>query len=345
MELTNRSWDTILHAGAAIPAHPLALTAERKLDERHQRALSRYYRAAGADGVAVGVHSTQFQIRDPRIGLYEPVLAMAADTLRGSGMVMVAGVCGKTKQAVREAQMAKDLNYHAGLLSLVAMGDAPTAELLAHVRAVGDILPVIGFYLQPAVGGRILPFKFWREFAQIESVIAIKIAPFHRYATQDVLRGVAASGRADQIVLYTGNDDHIVLDLLSSYVFEGRRLQMRGGLLGHWAVWTKPSVEMHRSIRKLVQSELPIQQEWLIRNGEVTDMNAALFDVANSFHGCIAGIHEVLRRQGLMAGRWCLDPHEDLSKGQMEELDRVIGAYPRLVDDEFVREHLDEWMS
>ena len=345
MERSNSEWRAVLQRGAAIPAHPLALNAERKLDERHQRALSRYYRAAGSDGVAVGVHSTQFQIRDPKIGLYEPVLALAADTLRDSGMVMVAGVCGKTPQAVREAQIAKDLGYHAGLLSLVAMGDAPVAEVLAHVRAVGEVLPVIGFYLQPAVGGRTLPFAFWREFASIESVIAIKIAPFHRYATQDVLRGVAASGRAQEIALYTGNDDHIVLDLLSTFVFEGEPLRMRGGLLGHWAAWTKPAVEMHRAIRELVDSGDPIPGEWMIRNGEVTDMNAALFDVANAFHGCIAGIHEVLRRQGLMAGRWCLDPKEDLSPGQMEEIDRVTHAYPHLIDDEFVREHLDEWMS
>jgi dihydrodipicolinate synthase/N-acetylneuraminate lyase len=345
MEASNSTWQATLQRGAAIPAHPLALTAERKLDERHQRALSRYYRAAGADGVAVGVHSTQFQLRDPQIGLYEPVLALSADTLRDSGMVMVAGVCGKTQQAVREARIAKDLGYHAGLLSLVAMGDAPIAEVLAHVRAVGEILPVIGFYLQPAVGGRMLPFEFWREFAQIESVIAIKIAPFHRYATQDVLRGVAASGRASDITLYTGNDDHIVLDLLSTFVFEGERLQMRGGLLGHWAAWTRPAVQMHRAIRKLVESNAPTEPEWFVRSGEVTDMNAALFDVANGFRGCIAGIHEVLRKQGLMAGRWCLDPKEELSPGQMEELDRVMRAYPHLVDDDFVREHLDEWMS
>lgn len=345
MAASNAQWKETFAAGAVIPAHPLALNADRKLDEKHQRALARYYRAAGADGVAVGVHSTQFQIRDPKIGLYEPVLALAADTLAGSNMILVAGVCGKTPQAVREAEIAVGLGYRAGLLSLAAMGDASIPELLAHVRAVGEVIPVIGFYLQPAVGGRMFPYEFWREFAKIESVIAIKIAPFHRYATQDVLRGVAASGRAKDITLYTGNDDHIVLDLLSPYEFEGETLRMRGGLLGHWAVWTKGAVDMHREIRAVVDAGVPVETKWLVRNGEVTDMNAAIFDVANHFHGCIAGIHEVLRRQGLLAGRWCLDPEEDLSPGQMEEIDRVIAAYPHLVDDAFVKQNLDSWLA
>ena len=338
-------WKVKLQRGAAIPAHPLALTAERRLNERYQRALSRYYRAAGADGVAVGVHSTQFAIRDKKFGLYRPVLELTAETLAGSGMIMVAGVCGKTVQAVEEATTARDLGYHTALLSLVAMGDAPVPEILAHVRAVGEVMPIVGFYLQPAVGGRIFPYEFWRRFAEIESVVAIKIAPFHRYATQDVLRGVIASGRSSEITLYTGNDDHIVLDLLSLFEYGGTAVRMKGGLLGHWAVWTGRAVAMQREISEVVASGSTLDQKWLVRNGEVTDMNAAIFDVANHFHGCIAGIHEVLRRQGLMEGRWCLNPKEDLSKGQMEEIDRVIAAYPHLVDDEFVKENLDTWLA
>lgn len=345
MDDSKHTWRTKLQQGAAIPAHPLALTAERKLNERYQRALSRYYRAAGADGIAVGVHSTQFEIRDKKFGLYKPVLELAAETLAGSEMIMVAGVCGKTEQAVEEARIARDLGYHAALLSLAAMGDAPVPEILAHVRAVGEVLPIVGFYLQPAVGGRIFPYEFWRAFAEIESIVAIKIAPFHRYATQDVLRGVIASGRSSEITLYTGNDDHIVLDLLSPFEYGGTTVRMKGGLLGHWAVWTERAVAMQREIRDAATTGAAIDLKWLVRNGEVTDMNAAIFDVANHFHGCIAGIHEVLRRQGLMEGRWCLNPQEDLSKGQMEEIDRVIAAYPHLVDDEFVKNNLCTWLA
>lgn len=339
------NWRTRFHAGAVIPAHPLALTAQRKLDERHQRALTRYYLAAGAGGVAVGVHTTQFQIRDPRIGLYEPVLALAAEELASSEAIRVAGVCGTTPQAAREAEIARNLGYHAVLLNLVALTGASLEQLVAHVRAIGEIIPIIGFYLQPAVGGQPFSVEFWRAFAGIESVIGIKIAPFNRYATQDVLRGVAESGRANEIALYTGNDDHIVLDLLSRFQFSGVDLQITGGLLGHWAVWTLRAAELHRDIRQLVESGKPIDPRWLVRNGQVTDMNAALFDVANHFHGCIAGINEVLRRQGLLVGRWCLDPKEDLSHGQAEELDRVTSAYPHLIDDRFVQENLDSWLS
>ncbi|MBS1820866.1 MAG: dihydrodipicolinate synthase family protein [Acidobacteria bacterium] len=345
MDNFSGDWSTKLRQGAVIPAHPLALTAERRLNERYQRALSRYYRAAGADGVAVGVHSTQFEIREKKFGLYRPVLELAAETLSGSGMIMVAGVCGKTAQAVEEATTARGLGYHAALLSLAAMGDAPVPEILSHVRAVGEVMPIVGFYLQPAVGGRIFTYEFWRQFAEIESVLAIKIAPFHRYATQDVLRGVIASGRSNKITLYTGNDDHIVLDLLSPFEYGGSTVRMKGGLLGHWAVWTERAVAMQREIREVAASGAEIDPKWLVRNGEVTDMNAAIFDVANHFHGCIAGIHEVLRRQGLMEGRWCLNPQEDLSKGQMEEIDRVIAAYPHLVDDDFVKANLCTWLA
>jgi dihydrodipicolinate synthase/N-acetylneuraminate lyase len=317
----------------------------RKLDERRQRALTRYYLAAGAGGAAVGVHTTQFQIRDPKIGLYEPVLALAAEELGSRDVIRIAGVCGKTPQATQEAEIASGLQYHAALLSLAALAGGSVEECIAHVCAVGEIIPVIGFYLQPAVGGQSLPFEFWRAFAEIESVVGIKIAPFDRYATQDVLRGVAASGRASEIALYTGNDDHIVLDLLSRFHFGGQTLRFAGGLLGHWAVWTARAVELQRELHRVVQSEEPIDPKWFLRNAEVTDMNAALFDVAHHFHGCIAGINEILRRQGLMRGRWCLDPAEDLSPGQAEDLDRVTAAYPHLVDDQFVQENVDRWLS
>lgn len=345
MAPSNPEWLRAFRRGAFIPAHPLALTAERKLDERRQRALTRYYLAAGADGVAVGVHTTQFAIRDPRIGLYEPVLAMAADTLGSSAAIRIAGVCGRTKQALEEAEIARRLGYHMALLNLAAMSNTPLAEMINHVRAVGEIIPLIGFYLQPAVGGQHFSVDFWRAFAGIESVLGIKIAPFDRYATQDVLRGVAESGRAGEITLYTGNDDHIILDLLSEHRFGGQSMRIKGGLLGHWAVWAAMAVHTYREIRRAAASDEPIDRTWLIRNSEVTDMNAAIFDVAHHFHGCIAGIHEVLHRQGLMAGRWCLDPSEDLSPGQMEEIDRVIAAYPHLIDDSFVRENLDTWLS
>lgn len=343
--LTEFHWQDAFKAGAAIPAHPLALTGKRKLDERRQRAITRYYLAAGAGGIAVGVHTTQFQIRDPKIGLYEPVLTLAAEELLRRDVIRIAGVCGKTAQAIREATIARNLHYHAALVSLSALAGASVEELIAHVRAVGEIIPVIGFYLQPAVGGQSLPFEFWRSFAEIESVIGIKIAPFDRYATQDVLRGVAASGRAGEIALYTGNDDHIVLDLLSRYQFGEQTLRFAGGLLGHWAVWTARAVELQRELHQVVESGGEIHAKWFLRNAEVTDMNAALFDVAHRFHGCIAGVNEILRRQGLLAGRWCLDPAEDLSPGQAEDLDRVTAAYPHLVDDLFVRENLDRWLS
>jgi dihydrodipicolinate synthase/N-acetylneuraminate lyase len=338
-------WQDSFKAGTVIPAHPLALTEKRKLDERRQRALTRYYLAAGAGGAAVGVHTTQFQIRDPKIGLYEPVLALAAEEFGSKNVIRIAGVCGKTRQATEEAEISSRLQYHAALLSLAALAGASVEERIAHVRAVGEIIPVIGFYLQPAVGGQPLPFEFWRAFAEIESVVGIKIAPFDRYATQDVLRGVAASGRANEIALYTGNDDHIVLDLLSQFHFGGQTLRFAGGLLGHWAVWTARAVELQRELHRIVRSEEPIDPKWFLRSAEVTDMNAALFDVAHHFHGCNAGINEILRRQGLMGGRWCLDPAEDLSPGQAEDLDRVTAAYPHLVDDQFVQENVDRWLS
>ena len=329
------NWHAALHQGLVIPAHPLALTVDRKLDERRQRALTRYYLDSGAGGLAVGVHTTQFQIREA--GLYEPVLALAADVSRNHNIVRVAGICGPTPQAVKEASTAKNLGYHAGLLSLGALADAEISELIEHARAVGEVMPLVGFYLQPAVGGRLLPREFWRQFAALETVIAIKIAPFNRYQTLDVLRGVAESGRAAEIALYTGNDDHIVLDLLSE------PLHFAGGLLGHWAVWTSRAVELLAHVKASRGKQ--VGQEWFTLAEQTTEANAAVFDAANQFRGCIAGIHEVLRRQGLLDGIWCLDPRETLSPGQAQELDRIESLYPHLNDDQFVAQNLDRWLA
>ena len=345
--------ETLLH-GQVIPACPLALNASRTLDERRQRALVRYYAAAGAGGLAVGVHTTQFAIRDPRIGLFEPVLKIAAEELaradvrRGASLVRVAGICGGTKQALHEAELARGLGYQAGLLSLGGMKEASEEELISHCRVVASAIPIVGFYLQPAAGGRALPYSFWRRFTEIENVVAIKIAPFNRYQTIDVVRAVAESGRQD-IALYTGNDDNIVADLLTTYRFDvnGKNVERRfaGGLLGHWAVWTRKAVELHAECRRFAQSGAAIPPEMLRRNIEVTDANAAFFDAANRFAGCIPGIHEVLRRQGLLEGIWCLSPHETLGPGQGAEIDRVSRAYPHLADDDFVAEHREAWLS
>jgi dihydrodipicolinate synthase/N-acetylneuraminate lyase len=337
-----------------IPACPLALDSQRRFDERRQRALVRYYVDAGAGGLAVGVHTTQFAIRDPSIDLFRPVLQLAAEEMSAAGkgraepLVRVAGVCGPTLQAIAEAELVRSLGYHAALLSLGAMKDAGEKELLDHCRRVSGILPVFGFYLQPAVGGRVLPFTFWRKFAEIENVVAIKIAPFNRYQTLDVVRAVAESGR-DDIALYTGNDDNILLDLLTPFRFqvEGRAVERRivGGLLGQWAVWTREAVRMLDECHKLAEKGGSVSAEQIRRNVELTDANAAIFDAANGFAGCIAGIHEVLRRQGLFEGTWCLDPHESLGPGQLAEIDRVCRVYPHLADDEFVRTNLGRWLS
>ena len=342
-----------LLAGQAIPAHPLALDAQRKFDERHQRALTRYYIAAGTGGIAIGVHSTQFEIRDPKHGLFKPVLELAAETaaaeLRATprDYAMIAGVCGKTAQAVAEAELARSLGYHAGLVSMAAYKNEPESEILAHVATVAKIVPVVGFYLQPAVGGRVFSYAFWRAFADIPDVVAIKIAPFNRYQTIDVVRAVAASGRED-IALYTGNDDTIVADLLTPFTFDidGRNVTRRivGGLLGHWGVWTHSAVGLLHDVQRAVASG-PLNPLWLTRANAVTDMNAALFDAANRFHGCIPGILEVLRRQGLVESVHCLNPDEKLSPGQAEELVRVCAAYPDLVDDAFVAANRDRWLS
>lgn len=338
-------WREQLLHGVAIPAHPLALTANRKLDERRQVALSRYYVDAGAGGVAVGVHTTQFTIREPRYSLFEPVLELAAVALREHPVIRVAGICGRTDQALREAKFASDWGYHAGLLSLSAFRDESLDAMIQHAKAVAEVIPVIGFYLQPAVGGRTLPYSFWRRFAEIENVVAIKIAPFNRYETLNVVRAVADAGRADSLVLYTGNDDQILGDLLTAFPAGNRTVRIRGGLLGHWSVWTSVAVKHLELARQVHENGGAISAGMLTLAAEITDANAALFDAANAFHGCIAGLHEILRRQGLLEGRWCLDPDEDLSPGQMEEIDRVCNAYPHLTDDAFVAENLHRWLN
>ena len=345
----------MLREGVAIPAHPLALTDAGKFDERHQRALTRYYAAAGAGGVAVGVHTTQFAIREPGVDLLEPVLACAAAALdeieRGGGakLVRIAGVCGDTTQATAEAALARSLGYHVGLVSLAALSRDDDDELISHCRAVAEVIPVMGFYLQRAIGGRRLGFDFWRRFAEIPSAVAIKMSPFNRYETIDVIRGVAASGRAGRVALYTGNDDNIVADLLTRFDFHpdddpiGQWIV--GGLLGHWAVWTHPAVRLHRQLRQAADSGEPIEPDLLALGPHVTDANAALFDVANDFAGCTAGVQHVLAGQGLLASPRCLDPAETLSPGQADEIDRVRRQHPHLIDDDFVAEHLDEWLS
>lgn len=341
-----------LHDGTVIPAHPLALTAERRLDERRQRALTRYYLNAGAGGLAVAVHTTQFEIR--QVGLLEPVLAMAAEEARTSGasrpLAMVAGVVGPTAQAVSEAALAREHGYDLALLSPGGLADHDEAGLLERAREVAQVLPVFGFYLQPAVGGRLLSYDFWREFAEIPGVAAIKMAPFDRYATLDVVRAVCDSSRRDEIALYTGNDDNIVADLLTPYDLvvddEPVRKWIVGGLLGQWAVWTRPAVGILEQVKKLRKRPDSAESQRLLSLGiRLTDMNAAVFDAANGFAGVIAGVHEVLRRQGLLAGTWCLDPDETLSPGQREEIERVATAYPELTDDDYVRSHLAEWLK
>jgi hypothetical protein len=338
-----------LRRGVAIPAHPLALDAQRQLDARRQKALTRYYIDAGAGGLAVGVHTTQFAIRD--VGLYRPVLELAMQTARDwtdRPLVMIAGLAGRTPQAVAEAKIARDIGYHAGLMSLAAYKGASEDELIDHCAAVAREIPLVGFYLQPAVGGILLPASFWRRFASIENVVAIKMAPFHRYRTHDVVRGVAEAGASERITLYTGNDDHIVLDLVTPYriVVKGQPIDLRikGGLLGHWSVWTKRAVELLDRIHQSVGGNA-VSADLLALDSQVTDCNSAVFDVANDFHGVIAGCHEVLRRQGLLEGIWCLDPKESLGPGQAEEITRVAKAYPHLTDDEFVKANLGRWLS
>lgn len=336
-------------AGTVIPAQPLALTETLQLDERRQRALSRYYLAAGAGGIAVGVHSTQFGIHFEHDHLLKPVLSLAADVVRESGddgAVLVAGACGSTEQAVAETQLAAELGYHAVLLAPYGAGDLDLDQLLDRARAVSEVLPLIGFYLQPSVGGRPLPRRFWTGLAEIPDLVGIKIAPFDRYATLDVLTGIAESDRAEEIALYTGNDDHIVGDLLMRFPLPGgRQLEFVGGLLGQWSVWTAEAVTLLDDCRLAKAGDAEALKRVLDVDGPLTDANAAIFDAANEFRGCLPGVHEMLRRQGLLQGLWCLDPDEKLSPGQLDEIDRIWAAYPQLRDDHFVAEHLEDWLS
>lgn len=335
--------------GTVIPAQPLALDSNRNFLPRHQRALCRYYMDAGAGGIAVGVHSTQFEIRKKEIGLFEPVLQQTSQfidewSLRtGKKILKVGGICGRTEQALYEAEFEVRNGYDAGLVSLSAFAEGSVEEMLEHCRQIAKVFPIIGFYLQPSIGGRILPFEFWREFAEIENVLAVKMAPFNRYCTLDVVRAVAESGR--DITLYTGNDDNIVIDLLTEYRVSGRKIRIRGGLLGHWCCWTRKAVELLERIHAITENNLPVPAELLSLAVEVTDSNAAFFDPQHGFSGCIPGIHEVLRRQGLLPGIWCLNPAEVLSLGQAEEITRVHDAYPHLHDDDFVRANLEKWLN
>lgn len=340
----------LLMEGTVIPAHPLALDEHRRLDEKYQRALSRYYMETGAGGIAVGVHTTQFEIREPRFNLFEPVLRMAAEEVEKAALkrpfLKVAGLAGPTAQAVKEATLARDLNYDLGLLSNGGLPNLTEAELIERVERVSEVIPIFGFYLQPAVGGRILSFDFWNRFAANKNVLAIKVAAFNRYQTLDVVRAVCLSERSSEIALYTGNDDNIVADLLTPYRFmkDGKIIEKKfvGGLLGHWAFWTKKAVELLKEIKDLSPTEI---QSMLAKGIEITDVNAAAFDPTHHYHGCITGINEILRQQGLLRTNLCLLEKETLSPGQKEEIDRVHASYPHLNDDAFIRENLAKWLS
>lgn len=344
-----------VHDGMVIPALPLALDEHKKIDYKHQKAMLRYYIQAGAGGIAAGVHSTQFEIRDPGIELFEPLLKFTSETIdeesakHGFEILKITGICGKTNQALKEATFAADHGFHAGLLSLTSFRDAGIPEIIDHCREVSKVLPLVGFYLQPAVGGRVLPYEFWRKFAEIENVLAIKIAPFNRYYTLEVVRAICDAGREKDIALYTGNDDNILVDLLTTFKVntgnKHKEVRIVGGLLGHWAVWTKKAVELLEDIKKWRKSGQPVPKEWLTLASQITDSNSAFFDTANRFRGSIPGIHEVLRRQGLMNDIRCLDPGLVLSDGQMEEIDRVYQSYPHLNDDAFVKSHIKEWLD
>lgn len=343
-----------LNQGTVIPAHPLALNENREFDEAKQRRLTRYYIESGAGGIAVGVHSTQFEIRDPEVNLFETVIRVAAEEIDKANLtrpfLRVAGICGPTEQAQKEARLAVKYKYDMGLLSMGGLEAWTEDQILERVRAIAAIIPVFGFYLQPSVGGRIFSYNFWLKFAEIENVEAIKAAPFNRYQTLDVMRAVCNSSRRDDIAMYTGNDDNIVADLLAEYQFQvGNETVNKGfvgGMLGHWAIWTNKVMELMQEIKDYRNNKTVKKYEELQRKGiEITDVNAAIFDPANKFHGCIPGIHEVLRRQGLLDGRWCLNPKEELSPGQMEEIDRVYSAYPELNDDDFVKTFLKKESS
>jgi len=347
---------TVLKAfrkGTVTPATPLALTEARTIDEKYQKALVRYYIDCGVGGIAIGVHSTQFEIREH--GLYERLLALVSEEIdkwsasQGKKILKIAGVCGKTEQALNEASFALSAGYHAALVSLSALKGENPEQLLAHCRIVAEVIPIIGFYMQTSVGGIELSYEFWKEFAAIPNVLGIKIAPFDRYKTFDVVRAICDAGKENYITLYTGNDDNIVVDLLSEYKIETsagtKNVRIKGGLLGHWCVWTKKAVELLDEVHSFIESGKDIPQHLLTRAMQITDSNAAFFDSKNKFAGCIPGLHEVLCRQGLMANTLCLNPEEILSKGQKEEITRIYNAYPHLNDDDFVRSNLDKWLK
>lgn len=340
---------TAFQEGIVIPAQPLALNSARQFDPVRQRALSRYYMDAGAGGLAVGVHTTQFAIRD--VGLYAPVLETASEAVENwcdTTKFMIAGVAGKTDQAIQEAKTAKSLGYQSVLVSMAALNDSEEADLIDHCTAISKIIPIIGFYLQKAVGGRYLSRQFWKSFAEIDNVIGIKMAPFNRYATLDVIRGVVEAKAEKRITLYTGNDDHIVLDLISTHQIlrgdETVTMQIAGGLLGHWSVWTSSAVRTLELCKK-AKANNSISAELMSLDSAVTDCNAVVFDVVNNFEGVIAGCHEILRRQGLLEGRWCLDEAEDLGPGQNAEIDRIYREYPQMNDDAFIAKNLHRWLS
>jgi dihydrodipicolinate synthase/N-acetylneuraminate lyase len=345
-----------LRSGCVIPAHPLALQSDNRINERHQKALTRYYLAAGAGGLAVGVHTTQFAIHEPKIGLYRPVLELAIETAKQFAAraaqnepIMIAGIVGDTKQAIREARLARELGYHIGLLSLTALKRKSIDELIDHSRRVAEVIPTMGFYLQQTISKMTLPLEFWQKFVMIPNVLAIKIAPFNRYQTLDVLDAVARSGRADEIALYTGNDDNIIVDLLTRHEFnvDSRQVSLRiaGGLLGQWACWTKKAVEQLARIKEIRENNEQVPNDLLTLAGQLTLANKAIFDADNQFRGCISGILYVLQRQELLKEIVTLDPAERLSDGQAESIDRIIRDYPHLTDDDFVKENLHEWLS
>ena len=336
-----------LQDGAFIPAHPLALTSDKQLDEYAQRRLTRYYMACGVGGIAVGVHTTQFEIRDPQFNLYEIILRLAMEEVEKAQLqrpfLKIAGVCGGTEQALEETKIAKVLGYDMVLLSNGGLHQYSEDDLIERTKVVANELPVFGFYLQPAVGGRIFSYRFWEEFASIDNVVGIKMAPFDRYLTLDVIRAVCASPRRDEIALYTGNDDNIVLDLFTTYEFEVEgKMESKsivGGLLGHWSVWTHEAVNLFEKIKQ-ARLHNQIDKHWFTIAQDVTDTNSVFFDSKNGFKGSIAGINEVLSRQGLLQGNWCLTNHEVLSPGQAAEIDRVYATYPKLNDDVFVQDFL-----
>ncbi len=351
MRILKEDIKSLLQAGTVIPAHPLALDSTRRLDEEKQRQLMRYYMASGAGGIAVAVHSTQFEIRNKGVDLLEPVLRIAAEEIRKAELerpfIKVAGIVGPMEQALEEAELAASLGYDLGLLSAGGLGHLSEKELIRRAEKVAEIIPVFGFYLQPAVGGRLLSYDFWKDFAEIPNVQAIKMAPFNRYQSLDVVRGVCYSSRHKDVALYTGNDDNIIPDLLTTYRFnvggQVREKEVVGGLLGHWAVWTRKAVELLEEIKECKRQQSYEGIKDLLAKGiEVTDANGVIFDEKNNFHGCIPGIHEILRRQQLLEGRWCLNPNEELSPGQMEEIDRIYASYPHLNDDAFVKSFLNQ---